>query len=549
MIRNSKKTGGHIIADSLYRMGIKTIFMVPGESYLNAIDGLYNYRNKIKVITCRHEAGAANMAEAYGKISKSPGIAFVTRGPGACHASIGVHTAMQDSTPMILFVGQISSNYKGREAFQEVEYRNMFAPPFCKWVYEIKDANEIPSILKKAYEISICDRPGPVVISLPENILEKKTPYKFLKPNKIIPTRPNNQSIESVISILNKSSKPLIILGGGDWDEKGSKDITQFAEKNRVPIAVSFRRQSLINNNSPIYVGDLSTSVDAKLINFVKRSDLILAIGTRLGEMTTKGYTTIPIQGKSIIHVYPNSEEIGKVYTPIIGIKSNSTEFVKKLRRKVIKNITWKKWTRMGNNNYTLYSSPAKYKTEPDLGKIIVYLKNALPKNTIVTIDAGNFSGWIQRFWTFTEPNTQLAPTSGAMGYAIPAAIAAKIYKKNTHVIGFCGDGGFAMSCQELATANQYGIKPIIIVFNNNMLGTIRMHQEIHFPKRVIGTNLINPDFCLLANAYNLHSEQVKSSKEFPDALDRTLKSDKAAVIEIKVDPDQITTNKKINDI
>ena len=546
----NKKNGGQILAESLYNHGINTIFMVPGESYLAAIDGLYDYRNEIKLITCRHESGAANMAESYGKISKQPGIVFVTRGPGACHASVGVHTAMQDSTPMILFIGQITRKNKGKEAFQEVDYEKMFTPPFCKWTYEIKNAEELPKVINKAFQVSLSGRPGPVVISLPEDMLEEKIQYKPLGPEKIFTVSPKVKPIESALKILSKSSKPLIIVGGGDWNEKGAKDLVHFAEKNYIPIAVSFRRQALVNNNSTSYVGDLSTSVDMNLVKYVKSADLILVIGARLGEMTTKGYTTIPKNGKQkIIHIYPDSNELGKVYAPLIGIKSNSSECAKMLRGKLIKNITWKKWTKMGNDNYIRYSTPAPYKTEPDMGKIMTYLKQTMPNNTIVTIDAGNFSGWIQRFWTFSEPLTQIAPTSGAMGYAIPAAIAAKIAKKHTQVIGFCGDGGFMMSSQELATANQYGIKPLIILINNSMLGTIRMHQEIHFPRRIITTDLINPDFKLLASSYNWHSERVQKSSEFPDALDRSIRSNKAAVIEIQVDPNQITTNKTIKDL
>ena len=549
-MRSRKKNGGHILVECLYELGIKTVFMVPGESYLTVLDGFYDYRTKIKTITCRHESSASNMAEAYGKITKSPGITFVTRGPGACHASVGVHTAMQDSTPMILFIGQITSKNKGKEAFQEVEYKNMFAPPFCKWVHEINNTEEIPKVINEAYKISMSGRPGPVVIALPEDFLEKKISYKTLKLEKINLIQPKDPSIEAVISILTKSSKPLIIAGGGDWDKRGAEDLVHFAEKNKIPIAVSFRRQALVDNNSPSYIGDLSTSVDTNLIKYVKRSDLILVVGARLGEMTTKGYTTISVKGKSkIIHVYPESKEIGKVYTPIIGIRSNSSEFSKKLRKKVIKNVTWEKWTKTGNYNYRLYSTPPQYKTEPNMGKIIAHLKNTVPSNTIVTIDAGNFSGWIQRFWTFSKPNTQLAPTSGAMGYAIPAAIAAKIAKSNTQVIGFCGDGGFMMSCQELATANQYGVKLVIIVINNNMLGTIRMHQEIYFPQRTIGTDLINPDYKLLAEAYNFHNEKVKLTREFPHALERALNSHKASLIEIQIDPDQITTNKRIDEL
>ena len=545
-----KSYGGKILADCIRDLGVNKVFTVPGESFLPALNGLYDHKNKIDVITCRHESGAANMAEAWGKLTGFPGVVFVTRGPGACHASIGVHTAMQDSSPMVMFIGQIHSKHKGREAFQEVDYYKMFAQPFSKGIFEIKDAKSIPNIVQKAFYISTSDRPGPVIISLPEDILEQYAKYKSIKALKHSFTKIPTSKITNLLSKIEKSKKPLIIAGGGDWDKNGAKDLEHFANANKIPYAVSFRRQSIVNNNNDYYIGDLSTSVDPKLINSVKESDLILVVGARLGEMTTGGYTTIkPNQKNKIIHVYPDKKELGKVYKPIIGIKANSSIFSKMIKDKKIKNIQWERWSNSCRKNYIEYSTPPKYSSEPDMGKIMLILREYMPKNTIITIDAGNFSGWIQRFWKYTQVKTQLAPTSGAMGYSIPAAISAKIAKKSAPVIAFCGDGGFMMSSQELATCNQYKIKPIIIIINNKMLGTIRMHQEKHYPKRKIATDLVNPDFKVLSKSYNAHYENIKNHKQFLKALKRSIAANKAAVIEIEVDPQQITTRQKMKDL
>ena len=544
-----KANGGKILADCLYEVGVKRIFTVPGESFLAALDGLYNYKNQIEIITCRHEAGASNMAEAAGKLSGFPGIAFVTRGPGACHASIGVHTAMQDSSPMILFIGQINSKHKNREAFQEVDYYKMFGPPFSKKVFEIRSAKDIPYTINKAFSLAINGRPGPIIISLPENILENEANYKTIQPitKKLIV--PNKKDIDKCVKLINTAKKPLVIIGGGDWDNQGAKDLEYFAEKNNIPFAVSFRRQSLVNNLSKNYIGDLSTSVDPNLTEYVKNSDVILTVGARLGEITTAGYRTIDVKNKkTLIHVYPDKNELGKVFKPLLSIYSNSNSFSKLIKDKKINNTNWYKWFEKGRKNYIQYSTPPIYTLEPNMGKIMHILKEKMPKSTIITIDAGNFSGWPQRFWKYSIPKTQLAPTSGAMGYSIPAAISAKLMKKRDHVIAFCGDGGFMMSSQELATCNQYNITPIIILINNNMLGTIRMHQEKNYPKRKIATDLTNPNFKSLCKGYNAHYENIKSHKYFKNALDRCIKSNKASVIEIEIDPQQITTRQKLKD-
>ena len=547
---NKNSYGGKILADCIKDLGVRTIFTVPGESFLPALNGLYDHKNIIKVITCRHESGAANMAEAWGKLSGFPGVVFVTRGPGACHASIGIHTAMQDSSPMIVFIGQIHSKHKGREAFQEVDYYQMFGPPFSKGVFEITLAKNIPSSLQKAFHLATEGRPGPVIISLPEDMLDQYANYETIKPLKTIIKKVSENSIKKILKHLENAKKPVIIVGGGDWNKKGAKDLEYFANKNKIPYAVSFRRQSLVNNNSNCYIGDLSTSVDPNLIKTVEESDLLLVVGARLGEMTTNGYSTIKVTQKNkIIHIYPEKKELGKVFHPILGITANSSIFSNSIKNKVINNISWTNWSIACRENYIKYSIPPKYISEPNMGKIMLTLRERMSNKTIITIDAGNFSGWPQRFWKYSEVKTQLAPTSGAMGYSIPAAVSAKIAKKNSPVIAFCGDGGFMMSSQELATCHQYNITPIIIVINNKMLGTIRMHQEKYYPNRTISTDLVNPDFKYLCKGYHAHYENIKHSKNFSKALERCLRSNKASVIEIEIDPKQITTRQRMEDL
>jgi len=547
---NKNSYGGKILADCIKDLGVRTIFTVPGESFLPALNGLYDHKNIIKVITCRHESGAANMAEAWGKLTGFPGVVFVTRGPGACHASIGIHTAMQDSSPMIVFIGQIHSKHKGREAFQEVDYYKMFGPPFSKGVFEITLAKNIPSTVQKAFYLATEGRPGPIIISLPEDMLEQYADYETIRPLKTIIKKVSENSIKKILKHLKNAKKPIILVGGGDWNKKGAKDLEYFANRNKIPYAVSFRRQSLVNNNSNCYIGDLSTSVDPNLIKTVEESDLLLVVGARLGEMTTNGYSTIKVTQKNkIIHIYPEKKELGKVFHPILGIAANSSIFSNSIKNKVINNISWTNWSKACRENYIKYSIPPKYISEPNMGKIMLTLRERMSNNTIITIDAGNFSGWPQRFWKYSKAKTQLAPTSGAMGYSIPAAVSAKIAKKNSPVIAFCGDGGFMMSSQELATCHQYNITPIIIVINNKMLGTIRMHQEKYYPNRTISTDLVNPDFKYLCKGYHAHYENIKHSKNFSKALERCLRSNKASVIEIEIDPKQITTRQRMEDL
>ena len=526
--------------------------MVPGESYLAALDALYGARNQTRVITCRQEGGAAFMAEAYGKVTGKPGVCFVTRGPGACNASIAVHTAMQDSTPMLLLVGQVARHMLGREAFQEIDFGRMFAPPITKMAVQIDDPVKIPEIMHKAFTTAMSGRPGPVVVALPEDMLvEDCIVNDGMIASGIQPIAAAEQ-LNEMRDALAKASRPLMILGGGGWTTEACSNIAKFAADNCLPTTVSFRRQDLIDNYSDVYVGDLSTGVDPALVQRVKDSDFLLVVGARLGEMTTKGYTTIsaPVPDQYLIHVYADSGEFGKVYQPNIPIPSGMASFsLLASQLDPVDSSQWRGWADSARKDYLATLLPTDLGGDLDLAFVVNHLQERLGQNTIVTVDAGNFSGWAHRFWRFQKPRTELGPTVGAMGYSVPAGVAAQLARPNQPVVSFVGDGGFMMTGQELATALQHGAAPLILIFNNSMYGTIRMHQEREYPDRVIGTDLTNPDFTALALAYGAHAERVTRTEEFAPALERCQESGKASVMELIVDAELLTTRATLSQI
>ncbi len=550
--KNAPRTGGEILVDQLLLNEIDTVFAVPGESYLAALDALYKARNQARLITCRQEGGAAFMAEAYGKATGRPGVCFVTRGPGACNASIAVHTAMQDSTPMLLIVGQVSREMLGREAFQEIDFSQMFAPPITKMATQIDDAVRIPEIIHNALATAMSGRPGPVVVAVPEDMLVDECTVEDGRPARAIrPHAPPRQLIE-LREILTKTTRPVMILGGGGWTSEACANIAKFAANNCLPTAVSFRRQDLFDNQNDTYIGDLSSGVDPALVERVKDADCLLVVGARLGEMTTKGYTTIvpPRPTQRLLHVYADPNELGRVFQPDLAILSGMPSFAQQAcELKPVDGEIWSEWGEAARKDYLRTQEPNDLGGVLDLAFVVKHVQETLAENTIVTIDAGNFSGWAHRFWRFREPRTELAPTVGAMGYSVPAGVAAQIAHPDRPVVSFVGDGGFMMTGQELATALQHGATPIILLFNNSMYGTIRMHQEREYPDRVIGTDLSNPDFTALARAYGAHGECVKRTEEFAPALKRAQASGKAAVIELILDPEQITTRAKLSEI
>ena len=543
--------GGKILTDQLVIHGVDTVFSVPGESYLAVLEGLYDARNAIRLITCRMEAGACNMAEAYGKLTGKPGICMVTRGPGATHAAVGVHTAKQDSTPMILFIGQIGREMRDREAFQEVDFRAMFGP-LAKWSAEIDDARRIPEYVARAFSVATSGRPGPVVLSLPEDMLTDEVDVGDAGPYQPVQASPHPSDMERLRRLLAAAERPLMILGGGTWNLAATKDILAFAEANNLPTGAAFRCQDLFDNRHRCYAGDIGVGINPKLAERVKTADLILAVGTRLEETVTSGYTLmdVPRSKQTLIHVHPAAEELGRVYQPDLPILSGMPQFAAAARALApIGAPRWAGWTEAVRADYLASQELPKVPGALDMGQVMRHLRETLPDDAIITNGAGNYAVWVHRFHQYKTFRSQLAPTSGAMGYGAPAAVAAKLVHPARTVVSFNGDGCFLMCGQELATAKQYGVAPIFIVVNNGMYGTIRMHQEREYPTHVSGTDLVNPDFAALARAYGAHGELVERTEEFAPAFERARSAGKAALIELKLDPEALTPRASLSQI
>ncbi|MFZ5556449.1 MAG: thiamine pyrophosphate-binding protein [Pseudomonadota bacterium] len=547
----TERTGGELLVDALRVHGVDTAYCVPGESYLAVLDALHDARDAIRLIVCRHENGAANMAEAYGKLTGKPGICFVTRGPGACNASIGVHTAFQDSTPMILFIGQVGGDFVEREAFQEVDFRRMFGQ-MAKWVAQIDRAGRIPELLSHAFHVAVSGRPGPVVLALPEDMLTRTAAVADTGPYRRVAASPSPADMARLRARLAQAERPLLLLGGGDWNRAACDDMGAFAQRNGLPVAVSFRCQDLIDNRDPHYVGHVGIGVNPALARRVRETDLLIAVGPRLGEMTTSGYTLIepPVPKQPLVHVHPGADELGRVYQGELLIVSGMPEFAAAAAAlEPVDGGRWHAWLRGARGEYEAELMPSPMPGALDLGQVVRELNVKLPPDTIVANGAGNYSGWVHRYWQYGPFRTQLGPTSGAMGYGVPAAIAAKLHHPQRSVVCFAGDGCFLMTGQELATAVQYGASVLFLVVNNGMYGTIRMHQEREYPERVHGTAIRNPDFAALARSYGAHGELVRSTADFGPALARALASGKPALIELTLDPDAITTRTTLSAI
>jgi acetolactate synthase-1/2/3 large subunit len=529
--------GGKLLVDQLVVHGADTAFCVPGESYIALLDGLYE--SPIRLITCRHEAGAANMADAYGKLTGRPGICIVTRGPGATHASVGVHTAFQDSTPLILLVGQVASDQEEREAFQEIDYRRMFGQ-MAKWVAQIDRIDRIPELIGRAFATACSGRPGPVVLALPEDMLASSSDAADGLRFNAAQSHPGAEQLERLEALLRGAERPLAIIGGATWTPATSEAMREFCEANELPAGAAFRRQDALDNDSPSYVGDVGIGINPKLAARVREADLLLVVGPRLGEMTTSGYTLLesPTPAQTLVHVHPGAEELGRVYRAELPILSGMEEFSNAVRDLRVE-PRWRDWTAAARAEYEDWQRHDPIPGSLDLGDCIAHMRERVP-DAIVTNGAGNFTVWVHRFWRWRRYGTQLAPTSGAMGYGVPAAVAAKALSPDSTVVCFAGDGDFLMSGQELATAVQYELPIVVIVVNNGMYGTIRMHQERQFPGRVVGTDLVNPDFAAYARAFGAHGETVTETAAFPDAFERALAAGTPAVLELRIDPEAI---------
>ena len=543
------KTGGQLIVDSLEANGVDRIFSVPGESYLAVLDALHD--SKIRNIVCRQEGGAAMMADCHGRLTGQPGICFVTRGPGATNASPGVHIAMQDSTPMILFIGQVASHAREREAFQEVDYRAFFGP-IAKWATEIDDAARIPEILTRAFSVATSGRPGPVVISLPEDMLTSVVDAPAALPYTPVETRPGNAEMEELAALLKDAKRPFVILGGSRWNEKAVANFQKAAEAWSLPVGCSFRRQMLFDHLHPSYAGDVGIGPNPKLAAAIKEADLVLLVGGRFSEMPSSDYTLMksPYPDQKLVHVHADANELGRVYRPTLAINASSAAFAEAFAGLAPGDAPWAAETERLHQAYLEWSTPPK--TGPgavQMGPIMEYLESVLPEDAIFTNGAGNYATWVHRFHRFRRFATQGAPTSGSMGYGTPAAVAAKALFPERPVLAFAGDGCFMMNGQEFATAVQENLPIIVVVVNNGIFGTIRMHQEREYPGRVSGTLINNPDFAALARAYGGHGETVEKTEEFAGAFERAQASGKPALIEIKLDPEAITPAKTLTDI
>jgi acetolactate synthase I/II/III large subunit len=543
------RSGGRILVDALRIHGVDRLFCVPGESYLDVLDALYD-TPQIASIVAKHEGAAANMAEADGKLTGRPGICFVTRGPGATHGSVGVHTAYHDSTPMILFIGQVQRDVRGREAFQEVEFRQMFAP-LAKWAAEIESADRIPEYVLRAFQVATSGRPGPVVLALPEDVLAEQSTACDTQPYHAVQAAPQDSDLKALNDELQHASKPLLIVGGSSWSEAGCAALARFAEANVLPVLASFRRQDLIDNRHPCYAGHLSLGLPPFLQQRIKAADLIIALGSRLGDVTTMTYSVpkAPRIPARLVHIYPDPDELNRVYqadVPIVAAPSAAAERLAEIPP--IDSTRWHDWTDSARREYEKFVAvPEKGPRQGvDMAVVIRHLATALPANAIIANGAGNFTVWVHRFFTYKTPHTELAPTSGSMGYGFPAAIAAALRYPDRTTVCVAGDGDFLMYPQELATAAQYGARLLVLIVNNGMYGTIRMHQERRFPGRVSATDLAAPDFVGLAQSFGAYAERVDTTDAFAPAFERALDAGRSAVLELRVDPNQITPDRRI---
>ncbi|MBS0321166.1 MAG: thiamine pyrophosphate-binding protein [Proteobacteria bacterium] len=543
------RTGGQLLVASLLAQHADLAFGVPGESYLPVLDALHDVRDRLRFVVCRQEGGAAYMAEAYGKLTGRPGIALVTRGPGATNAAIGVHMAQQDSTPMLLLIGQVGRDFRGREAFQEVDYRRMFGG-IAKWVDEIECADRVPEMVAHAYHVALAGRPGPVVLALPEDMLGATADCADPPFVAAQPVAADAASVAVIAARLAGAQRPFVIVGGSRWDAEARAALVQFAEHWQLPVGCAFRNQDILDNRHPHYAGDVGIGVNPALAARIRDADVLLVIGERLGEMTTSGYTlpAAPLPAQALLHVHPGADELGRVYQPALALCATPGAFLAAMASHVPPpSPPWRGAVDEARAALAAWRAPRAVPGAVDLWQVALWLDATLPDDAIVTNGAGNYATWMHRLYRYRGWRGQLAPYVGAMGYGVPAAIAAKLVHPRRTVVSWNGDGCFLMNGQELATAAQYGAAVIFVVVDNGMYGTIRMHQERHYPGRVSGTTLANPDFAALARAYGLHAETVVDTAGFAPAFTRARASGGPALLHVKVDPQALTMNASLD--
>lgn len=539
-------SGGRLLVESLVAHGVRRVFCVAGESYLPVLDAFLDFP-EIDVITCRHESGAAFMAEAHAQLTGQPGIIFVTRGPGACNASIGIHSAKQSSVPVILFSGLIHSRDRGREAFQEFDIAAMFAP-LAKEAFVIETIPSFPDSVARAFHAALSGRPGPVVVGLPEDVLFEGGKPVSASVLPVADIKPSQQDVKALTDMLAAAERPVVIVGGGTWKDSDCENLASFAHAAHLPVVTGFRQQDIMDHTHPCYIGEMSFGSNPKLLERLEAADLLLFLGARPDETTVQAYA-LPKKGQKTIHVYPSAEAFGKSFIPDLAITAHAEALSAALAASfALDGRKWAAWCAEARKDYlewTMIKDAAEGWKGADMTEIMRHAQELFPRDAIVTVDAGNFAGWPQRYLSYARPGRFLGPVAGAMGYGVPAAVAASLQYPARTVIGFCGDGGFMMTGQELATAIHHKAKPIIIVCNNSMYGTIRMHQEREFPGRVSGTALTNPDFVKLGESYGAFSARVNNANDFKKLWHEVSKSGKAALIEIRMDPRQISTRSR----
>ena len=540
------RNGGQLLVESLVALGATKSFGVPGESYLAVLDALHDTQGKLDFILCRNEGGAAFMAAAWGKLTGSPGICLVTRGPGVTNASIGIHTAMQDSAPMIIFVGQVGTDMRGREAFQEIDYRAVFGT-MAKWAVEIDDVARIPEILSRAWTTALSGRPGPVVVALPEDMLTSLTDTPPLtRPAPVAEPAPDAAALAEAMALLRGAARPLLLIGGCNWTAKGQAALQSFAEASDIPVIAAFRYQDQFDNHSNVYAGEAGVGMPPHVRGLIRDADVILAVNVRFGEMTTDGYTllSVPVPAQKLIHVHGSDRELGKIYQPTVGIHAGPNAFAAALSPVQGR---WADWRAKARAAWEASLNLPPLPSPVDMGVATAHLREVLPEDVILTNGAGNFTVWPNKFFKFGKAARLLAPQSGAMGYGLPAAIAAKVAFPDRTVVCFAGDGDFQMTCQELGTAMQAGAQPIVLILNNGTYGTIRAHQERNYPERVSGTTLENPDFTGLAKAYGFHAERVERTEDFPAAFARARASRTGAVLDLNISAEALTPRQTLS--
>ena len=545
----TSRTGGEILVANLLAQGTTHAFGVPGESYLPVLEALADVQGRLEFVVCRQEGGAAYMAEAYGKITGRPGIAMVTRGPGASNAAVGIHTAMQDSSPMIVLVGQVATDCVDREAFQEIDYRRMYGS-VAKWAAQIDRVERVPEYIAHAYRVAMSGRPGPVVLALPEDMLAARCDVPDASRVDAVAPAPSPAQVVAATNLLSRAARPLVLAGGSRWTAAACAALAAWSDRTGIPVACAFRHQDLFDNRHPHYAGDVGIGINPALAARVRDADVLLVIGERLGETTTSGYSLldVPTPKQTLIHVHPGSDELGRVYQPALAIEATPGEFLAAFADQPGSPMpSWRTESAAAHSAYEAWRAPRPVPGAVDLWQVVQDLDRRLADDAIVTNGAGNFATWMHRLFRYRGYRTQLAPYSGSMGYGVPSAIAAKLLHPDRFVISWNGDGCFLMNGQELATAVQYGLAIVFVVIDNGMYGTIRMHQERHYPGRVSGTSLVNPDFAALARAYGAHGETVSATDAFMAAFERAAAVAGPSLLHVRIDPQALTPSASLD--